>query len=99
MTVRVSLRPVFAPNMPLLGAIGYEAELELPDGAERSTSTGSLLSIPEAAKMLGKERTTGYSMVRKGLIPTVEVNGRMKVRRDDVEAILKRGTARRRRSA
>jgi len=44
---------------------------------EKSQATHSLcISIPEAAKLLGISRNTGYEMVRMGQLPTIRCGQR-----------------------
>ena len=51
----------------------------VPDPWERP-----LLSIEEAAEVLGHERQWGYSAARAGSLPTISVNSRLKVRTVDL---------------
>ena len=90
--MKLGIKPVYAPESLgglLLGPVAYTFEID----ASEVTEPKPLLSVAEAAKIIGVCRTTANEMVRDGTIPAKQVRGRKKIRRDDLEAFLKRGTA------
>jgi len=42
------------------------------------------MTVPEVAEMLRVSRAQGYALVRKGIIPSFQVGGCRRVRRDDL---------------
>lgn len=54
------------------------------DAAERIVPQ-ILLTIPEAAMAIGVSESKFYTMMRKGEIPVVELNGSTKIRPADLE--------------
>lgn len=50
-----------------------------------------LITIPEAAELLGISRSHAYDeLVAKGLLPTVRIGRAVRVRPEDVEALVER---------
>jgi excisionase family DNA binding protein len=47
-----------------------------------------LLSAEEMARELGVGRTTGYSLLWSGAIPSMKIGALRKVRREDLEAFI-----------
>ena len=47
-----------------------------------------VLSIEEAAKLLGISRTLGYQAARTGELPTIKIGGRILVSRKAIERML-----------
>ncbi len=54
----------------------------------QAEQTKRLLSADELARELGVGRTTAYSLLWSGTIPSMKVGRLRKVRREDVEAFL-----------
>jgi excisionase family DNA binding protein len=93
------MTPVYAPpnfvGGVFLGPIAWEAEFDLPEPAEPK----ALLTVAEAARVLGMGRTTVNEMTNCGDLPVTHVRGKKRIRRDDLDAFLKHGSRMRRRSA
>ena len=47
-----------------------------------------VLSIEEAAKLLGISRTLGYQAARTGELPTIKIEGRILISRKAIERML-----------
>ena len=54
----------------------------------QTEETKSLLSAEELARELGVGRTTAYSLLWSGTIPSMKVGRLRKVRREDLEAYI-----------
>ena len=96
--MKINMRPVYAPESLggfLLGPVAYTFEVE-PSGVN---DPKPLLSVAEAAKVLGMGRTVVNEMTNDGTLPSREVRGRKKVRRDDLDAFVKHGPRKMRRKA
>jgi excisionase family DNA binding protein len=92
------MRPVYAPDALgglILGPVAYTFEVEAPGVTEQK----ALLSVAEAAKVLGMSRTLVNEMTNDGTLPYITVRGRKKIRRDDVRAFVKYGSRKRRKAA
>jgi excisionase family DNA binding protein len=93
------MTPVYAPpnfiGGVFLGPIAWEAEFDVPEPAEPK----ALLSVAEAAKVLGMSRTLVNEMTNDGTLPYITVRGRKKIRRDDLDAFVKYGSRKRRKAA
>jgi excisionase family DNA binding protein len=55
----------------------------------QTEETKRLLSAEDLARELGVGRTTAYSLLWKGAIPSMRVGRLRRVRREDVEAYIK----------
>jgi excisionase family DNA binding protein len=55
----------------------------------QAEQTKRLLSAEDLARELGVGRTTAYSLLWSGTIPSMKVGRLRKVRREDVEAFIK----------
>lgn len=92
------MKPVYAPESLggfLLGPVAYTFEVDAPEPKEPKP----LLSVAEAADILGMSRTVVNEMTNDGTIPARPVRGRKKIRRDDLEAFVKHGPRKRRKAA
>jgi excisionase family DNA binding protein len=93
------MTPIYAPpnfiGGVFLGPIGWEAEFDMPEPAELKP----LLSVAEAAKVLGMSRTLVNEMTNDGTLPSVPVRARKKIRRDDLDAFVKHGSRKKRRKS
>jgi excisionase family DNA binding protein len=54
-----------------------------------NSSTQSLLSVSEACSLLGVSRPTVYRLIKAGKLRAIKIGGARRVRRDDVEGLLK----------
>jgi excisionase family DNA binding protein len=51
-------------------------------------------TVPEAAKAVGVGRTTMWKNVREGTLPSFKWNGRVLIRRDDLQRAIDRASGR-----
>lgn len=96
--MKVRMSPVYLPpnfiGREFLGPIAWEAEFDLSLPHEPK----QLLSVAEAAKLMGYGRTVVNEMTNDGTLPCVVVRGTKKIRRDDLDAFVKHGPRKRRKA-
>jgi len=94
--MKVRMTPVHLPSNFVggifAGPVAWECEI-----ASLVTESKPLLSVAEAAKVLGMSRTVVNEMTNDGTLPSVLVRNRKRIRRDDVDAFVKHGPRKTRR--
>ena len=82
------------PNEPTQPAYGYfvPAPEPVPEPKPEPTPIPAknplLLSLPEAAELLGVGKTLVQRLINDGALPSFKIGGRRLIRREDVEAFV-----------
>ncbi len=82
------LRQAFEVQRRALQAL-EEAMLE---GFAKQSRNGArrLLSVPEVSEQLGMGRSWVYNQIRSGELPSVQLGGTVKIKREDLEQYIQR---------